>query len=57
MGKALVKYAIETRAGWKREEVIERMTTEMKALGITADMLSRQNDPAMPTASDGRTLT
>jgi hypothetical protein len=44
MGKALLEYAIEARTGWKREEVIKRMTTEMKTLGITADMLSRQNN-------------
>lgn len=43
MGKALVRYAIESRCRWKREEVIERMTAEMQKLGITPDMLSGQN--------------
>lgn len=42
MGKALVRYAIESRCRWKREEVIERMTDEMQKLGITPDMLSGQ---------------
>jgi hypothetical protein len=53
MAKALVSYAIKSRCRWKQEEVIERMTAEMKKLEITPDMLSGQNTPSeLPTGRE-----
>lgn len=48
-GKALVQYAEKAKAEWKREEAIERINAEMKALGITRSMLAGQNTQTQTT--------